>query len=186
MKMRFIGVTLAILLIITLAYAVQAQSNVLDCTFRLEQVGDVWRVISGECKAPPVPTQPITPTPVPPTMTPLPPTATPIPPTPTETPVSITPTAVPPTPPPGNVQPYVGAPACPSHDPTVWHGLWDSVRGCHYDHEHGSDPATMNGVFGPWAAQWGGQQISYPWQTYHSGEHGVTYENDAKHGGYKI
>ena len=32
------------------------------------------------------------------------------------------------------------APLCPTHDPTQWHGLWDSVRGCHYDHEHGTFP----------------------------------------------
>jgi hypothetical protein len=34
------------------------------------------------------------------------------------------------------------APLCPTHDPTQWHGLWDSVRGCHYDHEHGTFPFT--------------------------------------------
>jgi hypothetical protein len=34
------------------------------------------------------------------------------------------------------------APLCPSHDPMKWHGLWDSARGCHYDHEHGTLPFT--------------------------------------------
>ena len=38
--------------------------------------------------------------------------------------------------------PYPDAPLCPTHDPTKWHGLWDSVRGCHYDHEHGTLPFT--------------------------------------------
>jgi len=38
--------------------------------------------------------------------------------------------------------PYPEAPLCPTHDPTKWHGLWDSVRGCHYDHEHGTLPFT--------------------------------------------
>jgi hypothetical protein len=37
---------------------------------------------------------------------------------------------------------YPDAPLCPTHDPTKWHGLWDSERGCHYDHEHGTSPFT--------------------------------------------
>lgn len=39
--------------------------------------------------------------------------------------------------------PRADAPLCPSHDPTKWHGLWDSARGCHYDHEHGTVPFTQ-------------------------------------------
>ena len=42
----------------------------------------------------------------------------------------------------GAVAPFAGAPLCPSHDTTKWHGLWDSVQGCHYDHEHGQNPFT--------------------------------------------
>ena len=38
--------------------------------------------------------------------------------------------------------PYPGAPLCPTHDHMKWHGLWDSVHGCHYDHEHGASPFT--------------------------------------------
>ena len=38
--------------------------------------------------------------------------------------------------------PYPDAPLCPTHDPMAWHGLWDSARGCHYDHEHGTSPFT--------------------------------------------
>jgi hypothetical protein len=38
--------------------------------------------------------------------------------------------------------PFADAPLCPTHDPTKWHGLWDSARGCHYDHEHGASPFT--------------------------------------------
>lgn len=45
------------------------------------------------------------------------------------------------------VAPYAGAPEC-SHDPTVWHGLWDFERGCHYDHQHGDDPHSVDGLFG--------------------------------------
>jgi len=108
------------------------------------------------------------------------PTNTPLPPTPTST-------AAPPTSTPVvSTTPVAGAPLCQSHDPTVWHGLWDSNRGCHYDHEHGINPAVMSTVFGPWGAQWGGQQISYPWQTFHTMDGVTHYENDTKHGGYKI
>ena len=38
--------------------------------------------------------------------------------------------------------PYPDAPLCSTHDPTKWHGLWDSALGCHYDHEHGTLPFT--------------------------------------------
>ena len=40
--------------------------------------------------------------------------------------------------------PYPDAPLCPdsgeAHDNNLFHTLWDSTRGCHYDHEHGQDP----------------------------------------------
>lgn len=88
---------------------------------------------------------------------------TPIPPPPTATntssPVIVTPTSTPSkvivtgtltstptagTPVPG--QPYPNAPLCPdsgaNHPNTEFHTLWDSVRGCHYDHEHGTNPFT--------------------------------------------
>src|SRR5262245_21230541 len=39
------------------------------------------------------------------------------------------------------IAPYAGAPLCTdsgeSHDNSLFHTLWDSERGCHYDHEHG-------------------------------------------------
>ena len=38
--------------------------------------------------------------------------------------------------------PRADAPLCPTHDPMKWHGLWDPERGCHYDHEHGTNPFT--------------------------------------------
>jgi hypothetical protein len=45
------------------------------------------------------------------------------------------------------IHPYPDAPLCPDsgehhHDHNLFHTLWDSVRGCHYDHEHGQDPFT--------------------------------------------
>ena len=57
-------------------------------------------------------------------------------------------------PPNTNTQPYQSAPLCENglatdegHDRSEWHGLWDFTRGCHYDHEHGSDPALAQGSF---------------------------------------
>ena len=71
-------------------------------------------------------------------------------------------------------------PLCPDHDPTKWHALYDNARKCHYDHTHNADPNTPAAVaiFGTAGAQWGGQQISYPWAT-------SSMENGMKHGGYK-
>jgi len=67
-----------------------------------------------------------TPSPVPsPTDTPLP--------GPTDTPAAENP-------------PYPAAPLCVDHgdlhDNSLFHTLWDSARGCHYDHEHGVSPFT--------------------------------------------
>lgn len=40
--------------------------------------------------------------------------------------------------------PYPSAPLCSDdmHNVHIFHTLWDSVRGCHYDHEHGTSPFT--------------------------------------------
>lgn len=74
-------------------------------------------------------------------------------------------------------EPYVGAPLCPTHDETQWHGLWNAAGGCHYDHTHNADPAQVNDIFGAAGAWTGGLTISYPWQT--------PRENQLKHQGYK-
>ena len=92
---------------------------------------------------------------------------------------SLPPVATATAPPQGNIQPFAGAPACPSHDATKWHGIWDYVRGCHYDHTHGDDPALANSYFGQFGALWGGSTISYP---FNSGD----LEVGMKHPGYKI
>lgn len=71
-------------------------------------------------------------------------------PTETETPVD-TPTATQTltnTPTPGApATPYPSAPLCPDsgeeHDNSIFHTLWDENRGCHYDHEHGTNPFTQ-------------------------------------------
>lgn len=69
---------------------------------------------------------------------------------------------------------------CPDHDPTKWHPLYDEARGCHYDHEHKEDPRELDDLFGPVGALYGGQEISYPWQTFSD----AGTENEHKHGGY--
>ena len=78
----------------------------------------------------------------------------------------------------GIADPYPGAPQCPTHDPTQWHGLWDPARGCHYDHEHGDDPSLADAYFGEAGVLWGGPTVSYPFAT-------SAMENSMKHGGYK-
>lgn len=79
----------------------------------------------------------------------------------------------------GNIQPFAAAPACASHDPNAWHGIWNYALGCHYDHTHGDDPALANSYFGTFGALWGGSTISYPFPS-------SSIENTMKHGGYKI
>jgi len=109
-------------------------------------------------------------------------------PTATVTPVSLPTATTKPTPTPtliSMILPYVGAPKCASHDTGYWHPLWNPVLGCHYDHEHGSDPNGMAGyvisgttmTYGSLAA-FNGQELGYVWQT--------TNENLYKHTGYHI
>lgn len=47
---------------------------------------------------------------------------------------------------PGRIASYPDAPLCAdsgeAHDNSLFHTLWDDIRGCHYDHEHGQDPFT--------------------------------------------
>lgn len=64
--------------------------------------------------------------------------------TPTETSIA-TPTEI--NTPQGTYAPYPSAPLCSdsgvNHDNSLFHTLWDSTRGCHYDHEHGQNPFTQ-------------------------------------------
>lgn len=79
---------------------------------------------------------------------------------------------------PQRIPPSPDAPLCPTHNNTKFHGLWDSERGCHYDHTHNDDPASANAIFGSAGALWSGQSVSYPWMTAN--------ENDmGGHTGYK-
>ncbi|MBE7551505.1 MAG: hypothetical protein HS126_10580 [Anaerolineales bacterium] len=73
--------------------------------------------------------------------------------------------------------PIASVPLCPDHDPIKWHELLDTMRGCHYNHTHNWDPTVVDDLFGPAGNLWGGQSISYPWETNH--------ENHHKHSGYK-
>lgn len=59
----------------------------------------------------------------------------------TETPTATATPANTPTP----QTPYPSAPLCTGeHDHSLFHTLWNSVQGCHYDHEHGTYPFTEN------------------------------------------
>lgn len=133
--------------------------------FRLERVGGDYHFIctdGGE-----VPT--VTPTIATSTNTPVPPTVTPT--------VTVTPGQI--------VQPYPSAPLCNDHDPFAFHGLWNEVQGCHYDHQHGMEyPQWAGDIWGNYTQYTGGKQISYPWQTVNSVT-GCT-EVDCKPNGYKL
>lgn len=84
------------------------------------------------------------------------------------------------------IPPFVGAPQCPdtgaNHDNWLFHTLWDSGRGCHYDHEHGVSPfvADVEITFPSFdiAELLGGVQIG------HSNPSSPM-ENTHKHGGFK-
>jgi hypothetical protein len=80
------------------------------------------------------------------------------------------------------VAPYATAPACLTHDSRAYHGLWDSVRGCHYDHHHGGNPHDLDDVFGTELfTLLDGDGPGHPWQTFSAA--GI--ENDLKHAGYQ-
>ena len=80
------------------------------------------------------------------------------------------------------VSPYPDATLCASHINSLFHTLWDGVRGCHYDHEHGENPFTQ-AVVGTFPgfdlfSLLGGVEIG-------STNPSSPAENVAKHGGMK-
>lgn len=79
------------------------------------------------------------------------------------------------------IEPYPEAPLCPTHDDRTYHGLWDSERGCHYDHTHGDNPHDLDYRLGTEIYGLMGGEISYPWQTVNADGY---LENDLKHAGY--
>lgn len=88
----------------------------------------------------------------------------------TTTPNTTTPdTTVPITAPPVTTRPvirdpYAGAPACATHDPRAWHGLWNAALGCHYDHEHKDDPRRLDALFGREIYTFAGGEVGVPWR----------------------
>ncbi len=165
----------------------QAGESVMVRCAGTEQRYDASTVISGTvfCLAADTPTSIATPTE---TAIDTPTAAfTPIPsdtPTETNTP-SFTETPTVPLTPTPQLTPVALAPLCPTHDDRFWHGLWDAVRGCHYDHVHGVDPnhsvissyaITGVGSMGDMRTLQGGVDFGYAWQT--------TLENFNKHRGY--
>lgn len=75
------------------------------------------------------------------------------------------------------IKPYPAAPLCATHDALVYHGLWNSELGCHYDHTHGDDPHAVDDIFGTdWLTQTGGD-IETPWRT--DGENHVNHKHES-------
>lgn len=97
----------------------------------------------------------------------------------------------------GSILPFAGSPLCPdtngdghsdvtdnvkygtAPDSALWHDLWNEVDGCHYDHEHGDNPALADAIFGALGSQWGGSGIDHPFHT--PDEH-----NNFKHRAHKV
>ena len=81
---------------------------------------------------------------------------------------------------PASADTIAGVPVCSTHNPTLYHSLVeyraDGSILCTYGHEHKDDPNSVNDLLGPPGAWFGGQELSYPWQT--------PYENEKKHNAY--
>lgn len=80
------------------------------------------------------------------------------------------------------VPPYQSAPECFEHSNDTFHTLWDASKGCHYDHEHGSNPFEdeVSNVFPGFDlfALLGNVQIGHT-------NPSSPMENTHKHGGFK-
>jgi hypothetical protein len=84
------------------------------------------------------------------------------------------------------IAPYPDAPLCSdsgdAHDNSLFHTLWDPIRGCHYDHEHGENPFTAEV-----AAAFPGfdlKELLGGVEVGHTDPSSST-ENTKKHGGFK-
>lgn len=163
-------VAILILGIVALFFVVnafaQSASERLNCPSGALSIFDVQEGINVECVNALFAT--LTPTAGAPTDTPVPPSATPVPPS--------------------------------GHDPEVYHGIWNGPSepfagapacqsmtdaDCHWDHTHHADPSRLDGDLGPVGDLYGGQEISYPWQTFRPPGGPGNMENDFKHTGYK-
>jgi hypothetical protein len=118
-------------------------------------------------------------------------TSTPVPPTASATLIAatVTPPSFPsasPTAVSGVSAPFPSAPLCADsgalHDVTQFHTLWDGLRGCHFDHEHGADPFTAEvaAAFPGWGlvGLLGGVEVGHT-------NPSSPAENTSKHGGMK-
>jgi hypothetical protein len=80
------------------------------------------------------------------------------------------------------ITPYPSAPVCVDHDTSVFHTLWNEDFGCHYDHEHGTNPFTssVNSTFPDFDlyALLGNVQMGHT-------NPSSPMENTHKHGGFK-
>jgi hypothetical protein len=79
--------------------------------------------------------------------------------------------------------PFPSAPACVTHDHSIWHGLWNGTDRCHYDHEHGQNPFTsaVAAAFAPLGdlrTLLGGVEVGHT-------NPSAPAENEHKHGGMK-
>ncbi len=128
------------------------------------------------------------------------PSSTPAPtPTPTATPV---PTVAPtpgtsptPTPTTGSGITYCSDADPAKHDYMRWHSAFDTARNCYYDHEHGDNPAELDGIFGQLGSIYGSASmpLHIGWHTSENENkmnvmtttNGVTYDL-GKHGGMKV
>jgi hypothetical protein len=82
----------------------------------------------------------------------------------------------------GGIAPYAGAPQCAVHDNKAWHSLWNSVDGCHYDHQHGDNPHSADDLFGTslYSLMGNTDGPGHIRQTFST----AGMENDVKHAGY--
>lgn len=87
-----------------------------------------------------------------------------------------------PVPRPAGSGPRDGLPLC-AHDQDQWHGAYDPVNDCHYDHLHAfnpDDPKLLE-LFGDVRQHTGGRTVSYPWLR----QVGDVSEQTHKHEGYR-
>lgn len=83
----------------------------------------------------------------------------------------------------GTFTPFANAPACVHPDNNTFHTLWNSALGCHYDHEHGTNPFTAQ-VAAAFAPLGDLQNLLCGLQVSHCVPSSPM-ENTMKHGGHK-
>lgn len=61
-------------------------------------------------------------------------------------------------------------PLCETHDPAIYHGLYDAVNDCHYDHTHGDNPHQLDALFGDELWTYLDGDLVQPWHTHRENE----------------